>query len=279
MKNYLLIFTIISIGIFSACEKNSYDKNLHDKPYSFFNFNDSLMTYENYVDTLETMYGISFESLSNIDEVSIFVNRKTKTLQRLLNSFNSKSYNDLNTTKIKNLASMVQFYYNNGNDDLTWIYLDSLCTSCQAMDNFMIDEGLDECYIPSSDIYINIPNGQMQNDITSIGLIRDAIIQRHSFIEELSIEEQNALITATIFYNLKKDLAKQLSLSCEQIARSKFIANVTAATIAYTVAAAACTGTNVAVLLCEGWAFSIYISEIATQKELLDYRLQECARN
>lgn len=279
MKKFFVIALIAVFGtaLFFACEKE--DKNVNTNSCSsVLPYDEETISYEDYISILEQSTGINIKQLSQLPEIEKFANKKRDLIDHLSQYCPEKAeITSEDLQKIHYYNSIIQNAYNNGNENTAWIYLDSLCRVCVLLDNFMIEEDLDDYYIPSSDLNIQIPATQIKNDIAYCSAIKESISQIEPSFNNLTENEKDAVVAAALYSNISNKLSKEgQGLSCEQKARAKFVANVAIATVAYTVAAAGCSGSNFFVLICEGAAFAAYMDAVSTQKELLDLRLKNC---
>lgn len=232
-------------------------------------------TFEMHVSNLIKETGIDVYSLSNLEELSPIVNRINKIIDKCIvqNDKNGLSSSEM----VQYYYDMMTFFYNNGDNLSTLLYYDSLCAYCQSVYAFLFDNDLDAYYIPETDNTLYLPILQMNTMQAELNDLYLAISKQSDDFLSISMDRQQEVMRATICINLLREDGKYYSVSdCEEKARRNLVFRLTAYTLAYTAAAALCTGSTIAILACEAVAYGSYLSAVSDAITIYNYDMYMC---
>ena len=268
----LALVAIFTGSLFSGCEKEgtSITQNSYIEKKDI-----DIDTFEIYVSNLIKETGIDVYSLSNLEELSPIVNRIDKIIDKCIVQ-NDK--NGLNSSEmLQYYYDMMTFFYNNGDNISTLIYYDSLCAYCQSVYDFLFDNDLDAYYIPEIDNTLYLPIIQMNTMQAEMNDLYLAISKQSDDFSSISVDKQNEVMKATICINLLREDGKYYSTSdCEKKARRNLVLRLTAYTLAYTAAAALCSGSTIVILACEALAYGTYLSAVSDARTIYNYDMYKC---
>lgn len=273
-KITILAFLAIFTGLlFSRCEKK--ETSTTQSSYIEEKKDLEIDTFEIYVSNLIKETGIDIYSLSNLEELSPIVNRIDKIIDRCIvqNEKNGSSSSEM----VQYYYDRMTFFYNNGDNLSTLLYYDSLCAYCQSVYSFLFDNDLDAYYIPEINNTLYLPIMQMNTMQAEINDLYLAISKQSDDFSSINTDKQNEVMKATICINLFQEDGKYYSVSdCEKKARRNLVLRLTAYTVAYTAAAALCSGSTIAILACEALAYGSYLSAVSDAMTIYNYDMYMC---
>ena len=230
--------------------------------------------FSSYIDSISHATGININSIP-YNVVSC------ESLSRLTRQLESATQITFRNTETHILDTLLFFaeqmnYYIELNDDINALaYYDSIIKYCSRHYNFIFVDNLTDTVIHNQ--AHSLPFTQIQSTVSDITHLHSYMCRTSTNYDLLDEREQSVVLSAILCKHIFNNETRAQFSDCRSRAKALFALALTAATVKFTAKAAACAGTNIAVLLCEGYAAASYAIEIATAKELYDYRLAECA--